>query len=102
MRAVHCTWTLILFLALPVSAQQPQTVANSQPAVGYTVFLRGSPVGHQELVISSDAGGLVIAGQGQIAAPIDVITRRAEVRYRPDLSPASLEIDARVGGMDIM
>ena len=114
MRAFHCTWTLVLLLALPATAEQqqqrqqqeqrqpPQPSATGSPtAVGYTVFLRGTPVGHQDVSVRSDAQGLTISSLGQIADPIDIITRRAEVHYRPDLSPESLVIDARIGGVDV-
>jgi len=108
MRALHCTWTLVLLLALPAAAERLEQSRQAQPAatvpqnaVGYTVFLRGAPVGHQDVSVRSDAQGLTISGQGQIADPIDIVTRRAEIRYRPDLSPASLVIDARIAGVDI-
>src|SRR5258705_6194280 len=111
MRAFHCTWTLTLLLALPAAAQQrqqaqpqaqqPQPGPAAQNLVGYTIFLRGAPVGHQDLSVRGDAQGLTISGQGQIADPIDVLTRRAEIRYRADLSPESLVIDSRIGGVDI-
>src|SRR4051812_46690308 len=101
MRAVHCTWTLILLLVLPAAAQQAQPAAGPQNTIGYTVFLRGAPIGHQEVSLRSDAEGLTISGQGQIAAPVDIVTRRAEVRYGADLSPQSLTIDSRIGGVDI-
>ena len=92
----------MLFLALPAQAQQPQPAPAAAPAaVGYTIFLRGTPVGHQELTVRSDAQGLVISGQGQIAPPIDVITRRAELKYRPDQTAESLTVDARIAGMDV-
>src|SRR5258706_292301 len=101
MRAFHCTWTLLLLLALPAGAQQAQPAAAAAPPVGYTVFLRGAPVGHQDVSIRSSAEGLVITEQGQIASPVDVITRRAELRYRPDLTAESLSIDARIAGVDV-
>ena len=59
------------------------------------------PVGHQDVSVRGDAQGLTISGQGQIANPIDILTRRAEIRYRADLSPESLVIDSRIGGVDI-
>jgi pimeloyl-ACP methyl ester carboxylesterase len=100
-RGFHFTWTLLLFLALPAFAQQPAPVPAAAPAaVGYTVFLRGTPIGHQELAVRSDAQGLVISGQGQIAAPLNVITRRVELRYRPNLDPQSLAVEARVGDVE--
>jgi len=104
MRAFHCTWTLALFLALPTAsgfAQVRAQAATPAPAVGYTIFLRGTPIGHQEVTVRSDAQGLVISGQGQIAQPIDVITRRAELKYRPDQTAESMTLDARIGGVDV-
>jgi len=101
MRRFHCTWTLAALLALPVSAQQAPPAPAPPKPVGYTVFLRGAVVGHQDVSVRSDATGLVITGQGQIADPIDVLTRKVEIHYRADLSPASLTIDSRIGGVDV-
>jgi fermentation-respiration switch protein FrsA (DUF1100 family) len=101
MRACYCTWTLLLFLAVPAAAQQPPPASSAPGSVGYTVFLQGTPVGHQDVTVRSDALGLVISGQGQIAPPIDVITRRAELRYRPDQTAESLLIEARIKGVDV-
>ena len=93
-----------MFLALPAAsgfAQVRAQAATPAPAVGYTIFLRGTPIGHQEVTVRSDAQGLVISGQGQIAQPIDVITRRAELKYRPDQTAESMTLDARIGGVDV-
>jgi len=101
-RGFHFTWTLLLFLALPAYGQQAAPVPAAVPgSTGYTVFLRGNPIGHQDVVLRSDAQGLVISGQGQIAAPINVITRRVELRYRPNLDPQSLALEARVGDVEL-
>ena len=93
-----------MFLALPAAsgfAQVRAQAATPAPAVGYTIFLRGTPIGHQEVTVRSDAQGLVISGQGQIGQPIDVITRRAELKYRPDQTAESMTLDARIGGVDV-
>jgi pimeloyl-ACP methyl ester carboxylesterase len=82
-------------------AQGTTATPAAPAAVGYTIFLRGVPIGHQDVTVRSDAQGLVISGQGQIAEPIDVITRRAELKYRPDQTAESLTVEARIGGMDI-
>lgn len=102
MRAFHCTWTLLVLLALGAAAQQQPAVIGSQNSTGYTVFLRGAPVGHQDVSVRSDAQGLTISGQGQIGNPINIITRRAEIHYRPDLSPESFALDSRIGNVDVM
>ena len=102
----------MLLLALPALAQQPaaaQGASGDRPqaapaapaAVGYTIFLRGAPIGHQEVTVRSDAQGLLISGQGQIAPPIDVITRRAELKYRPDQTAESLTIETRITGVEV-
>jgi pimeloyl-ACP methyl ester carboxylesterase len=94
----------VLFLALPAAPvfTQGTTATPAAPAaVGYTIFLRGVPIGHQDVTVRSDAQGLVVSGQGQIAEPIDVITRRAELKYRPDQTAESLTVEARIGGVDI-
>ena len=101
MRACYCTWTLLLFLALPAAAQEPPPASSASGSVGYTVFLQGTPIGHQDVTVRSDARGLLIGGQGQIAPPIDVITRRVELRYRPDQTAESLLIEARIKGVDV-
>jgi pimeloyl-ACP methyl ester carboxylesterase len=101
MRGFHCTWVLLLALALPAAAQQPQTAVPPANATGYTVFLRGTPLGHQDITIRATADGLVVSGQGQIAYPIDVTTRSAEIRYRGDQTPESLKLDAIVGANTI-
>ena len=82
----------MLLLALPAAAQQ---------SIGYTIFLRGTPIGHQDVSIRSDAQGLLISGSGQIAPPIDVITRRVELKYRPDQTAESLALEARIAGVDV-
>ena len=101
MRGLHFTLTALLLLAIPAAAQQSQPAPAAPASVGYTVFVRGTPMGHQDVTVRSDAQGLVISGQGQIAAPINIITRRAELRYRPDLTAQSLALQARVGDVEV-
>jgi pimeloyl-ACP methyl ester carboxylesterase len=108
MRAFHCTLTLLLVVAAPsafaqnAGAQRAGTAQTPTPlSVGYTIFLRGAPIGHQNVSVRSDAQGLVVTGDGQIADPIDVVTRRVELKYRPDQTPQSLSLEARIGGVDV-
>jgi len=73
--------------------------AQTQPAPngerrGYTVFLRGTPVGREDITVSTEGGGLVISGHGRLSPPLDIVTRRAEVRYAADWAPISMTIEA--------
>ena len=101
MRALHCTWALLLVLALPAAAQQAQPAAAAPNATGYTVFLRGTPLGHQDITLRATPDGLTVSGQGQIAYPIDLTTRSTEIKYRGDQTPESLTIDAVAGANTI-
>ena len=92
---VHCIG--VLLVALPgLSAAQPQPVTRQ--GTGYTVFLRGTPLGREVITISQDADGTTVSAQGRLAAPLDVTVRVAEFKYRTDWSPTSFRLDATAGG----
>ncbi len=79
--------------------------AAAQPAAadahGFTVFLRGTPVGREDVTVRSEGGAVVISSHGRLSPPLDVITRRAEIRYTPDWAPELLTLEATVRGADV-
>jgi pimeloyl-ACP methyl ester carboxylesterase len=89
MRLLYCTFAVLALGAGTVAAQTPDTR-------GYTVFLRGTPIGREDITVRSEQGGLVISGTGRLSPPLDIITRRAEVRYSADWSPLSMTLDGTV------
>jgi len=97
----HCTWAILLLLAatLPALAQTPQAAASATRS--YTVFLRGTPVGREDLTVRSDASGLTISSQSMLGAPLNVVMRKGEVKYRPDLTPASLTLDVTINQKNV-
>ena len=95
MRLLHCSCALALaLLAAPAAAQAP---AEGQTR-GYTVFLNGSAVGIENVLVEATPDGLVITSQGRLDAPIDMDLRLAEVRYAPDGTPRTLAVESMVGG----
>ena len=68
---------------------------------GYTVFLRGAPVGREEVTVREDATGTTITAQGRLAAPLNVVTRRAEMKYAADGSPERFTLDGSANGSDV-
>jgi len=93
----YCIWTLLLLFPVPAAwAQQTQGPVTT----GYVVFLRGAPIGREDVTVEQDATGISISGRGRLAAPLNVVTRRVEVRYRPDWTPEFLTIDVNVNGGD--
>jgi uncharacterized protein len=103
MRLYFICALLVLNLA-PALAQnpgaRPSTQAQGSPSAGesrgYTVFLRGTPIGREDITVRSEAGVTIIAGTGRLSPPLDIVTRRAEVRYGADWSPESMLFEGTV------
>ena len=67
-------------------------------ATAYIVFLRGAPVGREDVSIRTDAAGTTITSQGRMSAPANVVLQHVEFRYRPEGTAAvirSRRIDQR-------
>jgi len=98
MRSPHfiCAALGVCLAAAPVVAQ-PAT-APSESTAAFTIFLRGQPIGSEQIALTRSADGWSIVSSGRVGAPLDVIGRRVEVRYSPDWKPRELRIDATVRG----
>ena len=77
-----------------------QAPATAKPT-GYTIFLRGTPVGREEVTVREDATGTTIIAQGRLGAPLNVVTRRAEMKYAADWTPERFTLDASANGGDV-
>jgi alpha-beta hydrolase superfamily lysophospholipase len=91
MRVLYCIWAGLLALAVaapPASAQAPE----SQGPTGYMIFVRGVPVGREEVTVRSTGNGTAITGSSRLAPPVDLVLERGEVVYHQDGSPASLSV----------
>jgi pimeloyl-ACP methyl ester carboxylesterase len=95
MRFLYSIWALLLFLAAPAAAQQAP--APPTPTV-YTVFVRGALVGREEVTVQEDASGITITAQVRLNAPLNVFSRRAEVKYKPDWTPESFSLEGTSNG----
>ena len=94
----NCTWAFLLTL-VAAAAQAQETAAP--PSRGYTIFLRGTPIGREDVTVRADASGVSIVSQGRMSVPSSVTTRRAEVKYSPDWTPLAFALDATVNGGDV-
>jgi len=83
-----------------VSAQVilPRPAPEATGGVPYTIFLRGQPVGNEQISVTRNADGWTIVSAGRIGAPIDAVARRVEVRYTADWKPLEFGFDATVRG----
>src|SRR6185295_3807690 len=67
-------------------------------AINFTIFLRGAPIGSEQIAVSRTATGWTIASSGRLGAPIDVVSRRLQVRYTPEWRPIEFSLDGTVRG----
>jgi len=64
----------------------------------YRLFLRGAPIGSEQINVTRAADGWTIVSSGRLGAPIDVVGRRVQARYTPDWTPVELSFDGTVRG----
>jgi hypothetical protein len=80
----------------------PAIAAAQQPAAtAYTTFVRGNPMGREDVTVRSDASGLTVTSEGRVGAPANMVIRRAEFRYGPDGAPLSFELLGTLDGGDV-
>lgn len=96
-RALHCSWALLL-LAATVATGQP--ASPSPAASGYTIFVRGTPVGREDVTVDTTLTGTTIVSTGRLSAPLNVSLRRGEFKYRSDWTPESMFIDWSANGAE--
>jgi len=98
---------LFVVLALTVvsagldAQNRPLQVVTEPGSTTYLVFFRQRPVGREEVTVVRNADGWLVRGTSQLGGPIDITTRRAEVRYDADWKPQSLIVDSVAGGQDM-
>jgi alpha/beta superfamily hydrolase len=92
MRIFYCTWAILALVAQSATAQ-----ADS----GYTIFVRGVPIGREMISVQSGADGTTVISQGSATAPISSVFRHVEYRYGADGNPRSFEFTGLIGGADV-
>ena len=97
MRALHCTCAIVALLAIPAVAQTPPVASTT----AYTLFLRGVPIGSEDITVSSGADGLTVRSRGTSGPPLSTVLRDVALRYGADGAPRSFELDGFVNGADV-
>ena len=90
----------VLALPLGAAAQQPLAPSPLQEAgaTSFSIFLRGAPIGTEQIAVTRTATGWTIVSSGRLAAPLDAVARRLQVRYSPDWKPLEFTLDGIVRG----
>jgi pimeloyl-ACP methyl ester carboxylesterase len=80
------------------TGQVSAPLAQIPGGTGFTIFVRGTPIGTEQIAVSRSADGWTITSAGRVGAPLDVVSRRLQVRYTADWRPAEFTFDGTVRG----
>jgi uncharacterized protein len=102
MRRLHCICAALLVVTAPAYAQQTQPGAPSGgAATAYTVFLRGAPLGREDISVTTDASGTTVSSRSRLGLPLNVTLRRVELKYAPDWAPLSFASEGTLNDADL-
>ena len=96
MRLLYCTCAILLLAPPAADAQQAPASATA-----YTTFVRGNPIGREDVTVRSDATGVTVTSEGRLGAPANLTIRRAEFRYGPDWAPQLFELNGIANGGEV-
>lgn len=71
--------------------------AQAAPTSTFTVFLRSTPVGNEQVSVERATGGWTISGSGRVGPPLNLVLRSVQLRYDPDWKPVGFRLDATRG-----
>lgn len=66
---------------------------EAEESATFRVFLRGAPIGSEDVTVRQEDGALTISGHGRLGPPLDLVSRQLRVRYAAG-RPVELSIDA--------
>ncbi len=67
--------------------------AHAQTPSTFTVFVRSTPIGSEQVAVERTATGWTITSSGRVGPPVDLILRSFEARYDADWKPLHLQFD---------
>jgi alpha-beta hydrolase superfamily lysophospholipase len=99
----HCTAGLLaVSLCTPAAAQEtsPPVPSAAQPVAGeatFTVFIRGTDVGREQVNLARSGSQWIISSTGRVG---DFTVNRFELKYTADWQPVELQLEATQGGKE--
>jgi uncharacterized protein len=101
MQSTHFTratrWALAVALCVAPAGAFAQSPAQADTAQGssFTVFLRGTPIGNEQVNVTRGTGGWTISCSGRLG---DAVAHRLEAQYTDDWKPLDLNYQASLRG----
>ena len=96
MRALYCTCAIVALLATSAHGQTPPPGSTA-----YIIFLRGFPIGQEDITVRTTATGTTVTGRGTAGSPINSVLRNAELQLGPDGQPKLFSLDGFVNGGNV-
>ncbi|MGE0463986.1 MAG: alpha/beta fold hydrolase [Vicinamibacterales bacterium] len=87
--------------AAPTAQDRPLQSPSEPGSASYLVFLRQQPVGREEVTVVRTAEGWTVRGTSQLGVPVDITTRRAEIRYDAEWHPLSVLVNSLARGQEL-
>jgi uncharacterized protein len=100
--AVCLAATIAVDAAAQATAPAPQLSASKPAEQTYTVFLRSRPIGQENVSVARTEDGWLIRGSSRLGAPIDIVTRTAEIHYTSDWRPTRLQLEGTTRGQEVV
>jgi len=100
MRTLHCTVAFLVAAVLSGQARAtaaPQAARQAPNPATFTVFVRGTPVGTEEVSVTKTPDGTTIRGTSRLGAPLNLTIRRAEFRYGADNRALECTLEGSLG-----
>jgi pimeloyl-ACP methyl ester carboxylesterase len=100
-RAIGGLAAAVVALVSSLAAQAPVAPPLNDPAASsYLVFIGSRAVGREEAAVIRQADGWIVRGTSRIGAPVDIVSRQAEIRYDAEWRPRSMTLDGTVRGTE--
>jgi uncharacterized protein len=94
----HCTALAAAALLITAGTARAQP-APTTPGVGeaaFSIFLRGTQIGREQVSLSKTEPGWIITSTGRTGSPLDFTITRFEMKYAPDWHPVEMKLEARL------
>jgi uncharacterized protein len=94
----HCICVALALLAGSARAGQLPPGVQAGATSSFMIFLRGTAIGAEQMTVMRTAEGWEILSTGRLGPPLDVVSRKLEVRYTSDWKPLEFTLDSTVRG----
>src|ERR1051325_1972592 len=102
MPGLRVAFALVLMLAAASARGSAQQVATSSSTrFAFTIFVRGVPIGTEQIAVERTASGWTITSSGSTRAPFDAVARLVQAHYTEDWKPLDLSIDGTLQGLPL-